>query len=291
MEGIENNVVYLWEKYGQVVLGLGRKLIIAVLIIIAGMIAIRVSHRLIHRAVTGKFHIDETFTSILKRVIQYGVLIICIIMILDIFGVNTASLIAVLGAAGIAVGFALRDTLSNIAAGIIILFLRPFKKGEFIECGSVIGSVEELGLFSAILKTSDGVFISAPNSSLWGSPLKNYSRNPQQRMDITVTILYTDSIDAAFRVLREVISQETRFLKDPAPSVMVQSLGETGIGITLRAWVSSDVYWSTYWDEMKKVKEKIQEAGLTIAFPQRIVRLVKDSRDNIGTLGTPLDDK
>ena len=291
MEGLQGSILQLWEKYSQSVLGLGRRIIIAVLIIITGRIVIFVARRLMRRAVTGKFHIDDTFTTILKRVIEYGVLIICIIMILDIFGVNTASLIAILGAAGIAVGFALRDTLSNIAAGIIILFLRPFKKGEFIECGSVIGTVEEIGLFSAILKTSDGIYISAPNSSLWGTPLKNYSRNPQQRMDITVSISYLDSIDTAFGVLREIIDQEKRFLKEPAPQVMVQSLGESGIGITLRAWVSSDAYWDTYRAQMKNVKEKIQEAGLTIAFPRRMIHLAKDSPGSTGTLGTPLDNK
>ena len=276
---MEFNFPLLWEKYSPAILDAGRKFLITALIIVGGIIIIRISRRLTHKAVTGKIHADETLASILRMVIQYGIIIICLIMILDIFGVNTAGLIALLGAAGVAVGFALRDTLNNIAVGIIILFLRPFKKGEFIECGSVLGSVEELGLFSSVLRTPDGVYIAAPNASLWGVPLKNYSRNPQRRLDITITITYNDSVDTAFQVLRGIIGSEERFLKDPAPQVMVQSLGETGTGITLRAWVLGSTYWPIYWDQMKNVKEKIQEAGLTIAFPKRELHFVKDSRD------------
>ena len=272
-------IVSFWGNYGQSVLDLGRRLVIAVLIIVAGKIIITVSWRLAHKAVTGKLKADETLTSLLRMVIQYGVILVCLIMILDDFGISTASLIALLGAAGVAVGFALRDTLSNIASGIVILVLRPFRKGDFIECGSVTGAVREVGLFATDLETADGVFISAPNSSLWGVPLKNYSRNPRRRMDITVTISYADSIDTAFQVIREIIGQEQRFQKDPPAQVMVQSLGETGTGITLRAWVESGNYWSVYWEQMKNVKEKIQEAGLTIAFPQRGIHLVKGNQD------------
>ena len=285
------NISQLWENHSPVILGTGRKIIIAALIIVAGIIIIRLSRRLTRRAVTGKLHADETFASMLRMVIQYGVIIICLIMILDLFGVNTAGLIALLGAAGVAIGFALRDTLSNIAAGIIILFLRPFKKGEFIECGSVMGSVQELGLFAAILQTPDGVYISAPNSSLWGVPLRNYSRNPQRRMDITVTISYSDSVDTAFQILREIIGQESRFLKEPAPQVMVQSLGEMGIGITLRAWVLGSNYWPVYWDKMKIVKERIQEAGLTIALPRRELHLAKDSENKPAPLKSFLEEQ
>ena len=281
MDGIQSSISRLWERYGQDVLGLGRKVIIAVLIIIAGRIVIAVFRRLTRRDIAGKINADETITSILRVVIQYAVIIVCLIMILDVFGVSTASLIALLGAAGVAVGFALKDTLGNIAAGIVILFLHPFRKGDFIECGSVLGSVKEVGLFATNLETADGIFISVPNSSLWGVPLRNYSHNENRRLDVTISISYSDSIDAAFQVLREIISQEKRFLKEPAPQVLVQSLGESGVGVTLRAWVLGSVYWSTYWDQMKNVKEKIQEAGLTIGFPNRNIHLVKDAKESV----------
>jgi small conductance mechanosensitive channel len=273
------DIAQLWETHSQNILDIGRKLLIAVLIIIGGRIIILLSRSLTQKAVTGKLKADETLASVLRMVIHYGVIIICLLMILDLFGVNTTGLIALLGGAVVAVGFALKDTLGNIASGIIILFLRPFKKGDFIECGSVMGSVREMGLFATIMETADGIYISAPNSSLWGVPLRNYSRNDKRRLDIAISISYSDSIDDAFRALNDIIREEDRFLKDPPAQVMVQSLGDSGIGITLRAWVPGAMYWRVYWDQMKNVKEKIQEAGLSIAFPKRDIRLVKDLRD------------
>ena len=275
---IGNHIIQLWDNYGHDVMDIARKLIIAILIIIAGRIIISLSRQLIHKAVTGKFKFDEAIASVLRMGIRYGVIIICLIMILDVFGANTAGLIALLGAAGVAIGFALKDTLGNIAAGIIVLFLHPFRKGDYIEFGSTAGSVMEMGLFATTLETPDGVYICAPNSSLWGVPLKNYSHNSKRRMDITVSISYTDSVDTAFQVLNEIIFGESRFLNEPAPRVIVQSLGDSGLNVTLRAWVSNADYWNTYWDKIKSVKEKIQEAGLNIALPKREVYLVKDGQ-------------
>ena len=272
------DIAELWATYSHNILDIGRKLIIAVLIIIGGRIVILLSRNLAQKAVTGKLKADETLASVIRMVIHYGIIIICFLMILSLFGVNTTGLVALLGGAVVAVGFALKDTLGNIAAGIVILFLRPFKKGDFIECGSVMGSVREMGLFATIMETADGVYISAPNSSLWGVPLKNYSHNDKRRLDIAISISYSDSIDEAFRVLNDIIREEDCFLKDPPAQVMVQSLGDSGIGVTLRAWVSGAMYWRVYWDQMKNVKEKIQAAGLSIAFPKRDIRLVKDDR-------------
>jgi small conductance mechanosensitive channel len=137
-----------------------------------------------------------------------------------------------------------------------------------------MGTVQEMDLFATTLETGDGIFISAPNSSLWGVPLKNYSRNKRRRMDLPVTISYSDSIDAAFAVLREIAAAEKRFLPHPPPQIMVQSMADSGVNIMLRAWAHNDVYWSVYWDQMRNIKEKIEAAGLTIPFPQRDVRIV-----------------
>ena len=270
-------ITQLWQEHGQTVLRLGRDIVIVIAIIIAGRIIIRLSRHLTRKTVCEKFKADETIASALRVVIHYGVIIVCLIMILDVLGVSTTSLIALLGAAGVAVAFALRDTLGNIAAGIMLLILRPFRKGDFVECGVVLGTVQEIGLFATDVESADGVFISVPNSNLWGLPVRNFSRNPKRRMDVAISISYTNSIDTAFRALNELALREPRFLKDPAPQVLVQSLGESGIGITLRAWVSSEDFWTIYWDQMKAVKEKIQEAGLTIALPQRNIHIVKDS--------------
>ena len=281
---IGSTLTAFWENYGVLIIVLGRRILVSGLIIIGGRILIRFFHRLTNRALRGKLKGDETFSSLLKMIINYGVVIVCFIMILDVFGVNTTGLIALLGAAGVTIGFALKDTLSNIAAGIILIVLRPFHAGDFIECGSLSGSVRELRLFTTIMETGDGIFISVPNSNFWGVPLKNFSRNEKRRMDITVSISYSDSIDRAFQVLNGIILEENRFLDEPAPQVMVQSLGESGIAITLRAWVPINVYGSVYSQQLKNVKEKIEEAGLRIALPKLEVYMGEKNRREGSTM-------
>ncbi|MDR1430417.1 MAG: mechanosensitive ion channel [Spirochaetaceae bacterium] len=267
-------ILNLWETHGTVILSIGQSLLTALCTIITGRICVKISGRILDRAVANIPTFDETLASILKLVIQYLIIAIGIIVILDAFGINTTSLIALLGATGVAVGLALKDTLSNIAAGIILVLLRTCKKGDFIEFGSYSGTVKEMNLFVTILETPDGVFISAPNSSIWGTPLKNYTRNGKRRMDISINISYGDSIDSAFDVMREIIAEERRFLHEPAPQVVLQSYGESGITITLRAWAYGNVYWTIYWDQMRILKTKLDDAGLSIPFPQRDVRIV-----------------
>jgi small conductance mechanosensitive channel len=275
----------LWATDTTLFVDIFRRILTAIVIIVIGKVLVTIGQKFILKIAEEKFNLEKAVASILGVVLQYGMLIICAIMILENFGVNTASLIALLGTAGVAVGLALKDTLSNIAAGIILLFLKPFKVGDFIEFGSFMGAVKEIGLFATQLETGDGVFIAAPNSSLWGVPLKNYSRNTKRRMDLAISISYSDSIDKAFEVLQSVIDAESRFLKDPAPAMMVSSLGDSGINITLRAWATSDVYWPCYWFQIKNVKEKIEEAGLTIPFPQSEVRIVENSSVAVKTSG------
>ncbi len=150
----------------------------------------------------------------------------------------------------------------------MILFLRPFKAGQFIECSSVAGTVKEIGLFSTTLETPDGLFVMAPNSALWGSPIKNIHRNGKRRMDLVIGISYGDSIDTGFEVLKEIARNESRFLADPAPQVMVLSMGDSSVNLQLRAWATIDNYWPTFWENNKRLKEEIENAGLTIPFPQ-----------------------
>jgi small conductance mechanosensitive channel len=276
-------ILELWISHGSVVLSFGKRLLIAFVIIAAGKICVKIAGKILSRAAVNVPGFDETLASLLKIIIQYGVVIVGFIIVLDAFGVNTTSLIALLGAAGVAVGLALKDTLSNIASGIMLILLRSYKKGDFIEFGSYSGTVKDMDLFVTILETPDGIFISAPNSSIWGTPLKNYTRNGKRRMDLSVSISYGDSIDAAFEVMREIIAEERRFIHEPAPQVVLQSYGESGITITLRAWAHTSVYWSIYWDQMRGLKAKLEEAGLSIPFPQRDVRIITPGQKAPGT--------
>ncbi|MDR0389816.1 MAG: mechanosensitive ion channel family protein [Spirochaetaceae bacterium] len=267
-------ILELWLSHGAAVLSLGKRLAVALLIVIIGKLCIRISGKIFDRAAANIPGFDETLASILKIIIQYGITIIGLIIILDVFGINTTSLIALLGAAGVAVGLALKDTLSNIASGIILILLRTYKKGDYIEFGSYSGTVKEMDLFVTILETVDGIYISAPNSNIWGTPLKNYTRNGRRRMDISATISYEDSIDAAFDVMQEIITEEKRFIPDPAPQVVFQAYGENGITITLRAWAYSNVYWNVYREQMRSLKAKLEEAGLSMPLPQRELHIV-----------------
>jgi small conductance mechanosensitive channel len=271
---MDEKLLSLWANHSAGFIELGRDIIVSVIIVIAGLIITRAGVKLINKAAGGGQRIDGMVTSLLRMMVRYGILIICVIMILNVFGINTASLIAVLGAAGVAVGLALKDTLGNIAAGIILLFLRSFRRGDYIEFGSYSGTVKEINLFTTTLETPDGIYISAPNSSIWGTPLKNYTRNGRRRMDLSVGISYSDSLDTAFGVLQEIIAAEARFMKDPAPQVLVQSLGDSSVNLLVRAWAPIDAYWNIYWFQMRNVKEKIEGAGLHIPFPQRDIHII-----------------
>jgi len=262
-------------NYREDMLLAARKLLTTALIIIAARVIVSIVKKMINRAVKGRLKFDATIAAMLKAAVAYGAVIISVIMILDVFGVNTASLIAMLGAAGVAVGLALKDTLSNIAAGLVLILQGSCRKGDFVEFAGLSGTVQEISLFTVILKTADGVFVSAPNSAVWGTPLKNYSRNASRRMDLAVGISYDDSIDAAFALLREIAVSEKRFLPDPAPQILVQSLGDSAVNLVLRAWADNSVYWQLYWDQTKNIKEKIDKAGLHIPFPQVDVNVKK----------------
>jgi small conductance mechanosensitive channel len=262
----------LWEQHSATMLAFAGHLIAAAVIIVVGIILSKGTRKLLQRAATSKLQSDGTAASVLQAVVRYGIIIVCIIMILNVFGVNTSSLLAVLGAAGIAIGLALKDTLGNIAAGIILLVLGSFRKGEFVEFGSFMGTVKEINLFTTILETPDGIYISAPNSSIWGTPLRNYSRNGKRRMELSIGIDYSDSVDTAFQTMQNIIAAEPRFLSDPAPQVILQSIEASSVRITIRAWASTQNYWDIYWYLSKIIKSKVEEAGLRIPLPH--VRVV-----------------
>jgi len=268
-------IIELWETHSVVILPIAKNLVSALVIIILGISLSKGARKLVHKANTQWSQSDGTAVPLLQSVIHYAIIIICIIMILNIFGVSTASLIALLGAAGVTIALALKDTLGNIAAGIGLLLMGTFRKGEYIEFGDFNGTVKEVNLFTTILETPDGIFISAPNSCIWGTPLKNYTRNGKRRMEISIGIAYSDPVETAFAVMRDIINAEHRFLKDPAPQVILQSIEDNSVKITIRAWAEIQDYWNIYWDINKIIKTKIEEAGLHVPLPQRDVRIVQ----------------
>jgi small conductance mechanosensitive channel len=269
------NIADFWKAHSADILPLAKNLAAAVFILVFGMCLSKGAGKLVHKASLKRQQGDRAAFPLLKAVIRYGIIIICAIMILNIFGVSTTSLIAVLGAAGVAVGLALKDTLGNIASGIVLFLLGTFHRGEYIEFGSFGGTVKEINMFTTILETPDGIYISAPNSCIWGSPLKNYSRNGKRRIELSVGIAYSDSVDSAFQVMQNIIGAEARFLKDPAPQVILRALEDNSVIISIRAWAANQDYWNIYWEMNKAIKAKIEEAGLHIPFPRRDVHIVQ----------------
>ncbi|MBQ8570782.1 MAG: mechanosensitive ion channel family protein [Kiritimatiellae bacterium] len=214
--------------------------------------------------------LDITIKKILIGASTTLVYIVAVLMVLDIFGVNIASILTIVGALGLAIGLALKDTLSNIASGLMIVVLRPFKVDDYVECGSVSGTVNSIGLFTTKLTTADGVFVEAPNSILWGNvPTKNYTRNPIRRIDIPVGVAYEDSINEAMKVLLSIAEQDPRTqTTSQPPAAFVNRLDDSSVNLVLRVWVDRTVYWDVLHDLSREVKLGVEKANFTIAFPQ-----------------------
>lgn len=262
-------LVNLYELHQDLIIQLAQNSLLTIAVFIVASIVSKIVRRGVHKAAEKLSGGDEIVSRLLSQVAYYAVYLVALVIILDLFGVNTASLVALLGAAGLAIGLALKDTLSNIAAGIMILFLKPIKKGEFVEFSSYSGKVTDIGLFTSVFETADGLYISSPNSVVWGSTIRNFSRNNKRRMDITIGISYKDSVEVGLEVLNKLASEQEAILKDPEPKVIVHMLADSSVNLQLRAWAPTDKYWDTYWAIQKQIKSRIEEAGLTIPFPQR----------------------
>ena len=215
--------------------------------------------------------IDEMLQNFFGTMVRYLVLIFTLLAVLAKFGVQTASLIALLGAAGLAVGLALQGTLSNVAAGVMLLIFRPFGAGHYVEVGGIGGTVKLLSLFTTELTTPDNVQIFVPNSQIWGQALKNYSFHATRRVDFSFGISYGDDIGKAMQIIREALDADARCLKAPEAFIGVISLGDSSVDIVTRVWVMNADYWPVYFDLMRGVKERFDEGGITIPFPVRTI--------------------
>ena len=217
--------------------------------------------------------VDETLRGFFSSLAKYVVLAVVVIAVLNQFGVETTSLVAVLGAAGLAIGLALQGTLSNVAAGVMLLLFRPFKVGDFIEAAGITGSVKSIGLFVTELATADNVQIIAPNSQVWGTSVKNYSHHAQRRVDLVMGIAYEDNIDQAIAAINDVVKADERALTDPAPMVAVSELADSSVNLVVRVWCAGGDYWPLKFDLTKALKERFDAEGISIPYPQRQIHM------------------
>ena len=230
--------------------------------------------KLILRTLNRLPRMDTTLKPFISSVARYAIIAITLVAVLARLGIQTTSIIAVLGAAGLAIGLALQGTLQNIAAGIMLLLLRPFKVGDYIDAGGIAGTVDEIGLFTTDMTTYDGVYRSVPNASLWNTSILNYSRLPTRRMDIPVGIAYEDDVEKAMTLLLGHLKQDNRVLSEPAPQVLVTGLGESSVDLSLRCWSERTDFWTLKFELNKNAKLWLDTAGISIPFPQRDVHLI-----------------
>ena len=220
-----------------------------------------------------KHGLDVMLASFLSNIIHIIILAFVIIAALGKLGIQTTSIIAVIGAAGLAVGLALQNSLSNFASGVMIIALRPFKVGDFVEAGGVSGIVEGIQIFSTQMRTGDNKLIIVPNGSITNSTITNYSAKETRRVDMVFGISYDDDIKKAKTVLQDLVNADERILGDPAPVIAVSELADNSVNIIVRPWVKTADYWNVYWDLTEAVKQRFDQEGLHIPYPQRDVHL------------------
>jgi len=250
----------------------GLKAIGALLILFIGLWLAKQVTKAFNKTLS-KRNVDPTLVKFFAGLVRMALIAFVIIAAIDQAGVQTTSFIAVLGAAGLAVGFALQGSLSNFASGVMLIVFRPIKVGDYIEGGGQAGSVEEIGIFVTVLKSPDNKVIYVPNSKLTSDNIVNYSTKDTRRVDMVFGISYGDDIDKAKSVLADVLKNDSRVLNDPAPQIVVSALADSSVNFNVRPWVNSGDYWGVYWDMTETIKKRFDAEDITIPFPQRDVHM------------------
>ncbi len=260
-------------------LGYGMNVLGAIITLIVGYLLAGWLSRLITRAVSKSERIDPVFHHLPGKIVRVALLIFTLIAVLNRFGVETTSLIALLGAAGLAIGLALQGTLSNVAAGVMLLFFRPFKVGDMVKLGGETYVIDALGFFICKGHLPDGPTVFLPNSQVWGHTIVNLSVTDQdlRRIDEVYGIAYGDNIDAALAILGQLALDEPRILREPAPLIKVETLGDNSVNILFRVWTARADWFATKMDLVQRCKEALESGGCSIPYPQRDVHLYQET--------------
>ncbi len=262
----------LWNELYSFGALYGTKIIGAIAILVLGRIGVGIFTSIIGRLMK-KGQVDPTLTKFVTNISKIALMTFVIISALGALGVQTASFIAIIGAAGLAVGFALQSSLANFASGVMLIIFRPFKSGDYVEAGGTGGSVEAIQIFNTTLKTPDNKMVIVPNSQITGDKITNYSAMDKRRIDFVFGIGYDDNIRTAKEILERIITEDERILKDPAPVVAVLELADSSVNFAVRPWVKTSDYWPVYFDITEKVKLTFDEKNISIPFPQSDVHI------------------
>ncbi len=255
----------------------GLKIIGAILIFFIGKLVASSLRNLTDKAMTHQ-KVDATLTDFVTSVIYYGLMAVVFLAAISNIGIQTTSFMAILGAGGLAVGLALKDTLSNIGSAVVILVFRPFKVGDYINAGGAEGTVDRISLFTTTISPVDNRLIVVPNSAITAGNITNFSSKAVRRVDHTVGISYDDDIKKAKEVMYGVIEKSTHTLTDPEPLVAVKELGDSSVNFTVRAWVASADYWTAYFELIEEIKYALDGADITIPYPQMDIHMDKESK-------------
>lgn len=258
---------------GALVLGWGLRLLAALLIYVIGRWAAKALTRWAGRAIT-KADVDATLARFLSSILYMVLIVFVVLTALSAIGINTTNFLAILGAAGLAVGLALKDSLSNFAAGVMLVFFRPFRSGDYIEAAGISGSVVSVKIFNTILRTPDNRIITVPNALIYADSITNFSAEDKRRIDLVIGIGYDDDIARAKALSQGVLGQDNRILDEPAPVMLLVELGESSVDIAVRPWVKSSDYSQVRSDLLEHIKRALENAGLSIPYPQRDLHIV-----------------
>jgi small conductance mechanosensitive channel len=262
----------LIEQGQQLALDLAPKIIAALVIFIIGRWVAKALVGLVRKALS-KMEADPMLVKFVGNLVYVLLLTVVVLAALGKLGVQTTSFIAILGAAGLAIGLALQDSLSNFAAGVMVVLFRPYKVGDYVEAGGVSGSVQEVQIFTTVFNTPDNKKVIVPNGQIVSGTITNYSAYPTRRVDMIFGCGYDDNIGQVKNVLNEIVDSDSRVLSDPKPQVVVKELADSSVNFAVRAWVNTADYWGVYFDVTEAVKRRFDEEGISIPYPQRDVHV------------------
>ncbi len=257
---------------GPLVLGWGLRLLAALLIFVVGRWVAKALIRWAGRAFTTA-ELDATLTRFLSSILYMVLIVFVVLTAMSTLGINTTNFIAIFGAAGLAVGLALKDSLSNLAAGVMLVFFRPFKAGDRIDAAGISGTVDSIKIFNTILRTADNRVITVPNSLIYADTITNFSAEDKRRIDLVIGIGYDDDVARAKALIQGVLGQDDRILDEPAPVMLLVELGKSSVDIAVRPWVKSSDYGQVRSDLLEHIKRALENAGLSIPYPQRDVHV------------------
>ncbi len=262
----------LWEKIQTVGVSFGIKLVAAIVIFYVGRIVAKMVTNGVRKLMVAQ-EVDKILESFVGNLVYSLLMIFVIIAAINQIGVQTTSLIAIMGAAGLAIGLALQGSLANFASGVLIVMFRPYKVGDFVEAAGISGSVLQVQILTTILKTGDNKQIIVPNGQIMGSIITNFSANDTRRVDLTIGIGYDDDIDKARDTMQELIDADDRILKDPASLIAVSELADSSVNFVVRVWVKSGDYWAVNFDMTEAIKKRFDKEGISFPYPQQDVHI------------------